>query len=287
MGGVNDIRAHLGAARESLDEGERLLQQASAVAGDLKQSAAIHGWSGVERAMSDCQEELEEATLVIGGALGAAVDGVAALAGIPDEMSSDEVAARLSTVGELLDAALTHTEQSLESIGEARNIAEQADATTVVELADAAETALTTGQGLVKAATTTTDAEQSDASAWGDSARGTVGSSQSLRVRHIEERELSPERLLDDPQSASGQSPEAVQRVLDEHLDPERWTRAPLKRGEGTRWYDRKGRSIAIERQRQVNDLLHQGWYLKVANNGRIDRIPLAGNPVLGDERQT
>jgi len=92
--------------------------------------------------------------------------------------------------------------------------------------------------------------------------------------------------LLNDPQSGRGQTPGAVQRLLDEQLDPERWTRAPLKKGEGTRWYDGRGRSIAIERQPQVNDALHQGWYLKVANNGKIDRVPLAGNPVLGDEQQ-
>jgi hypothetical protein len=92
--------------------------------------------------------------------------------------------------------------------------------------------------------------------------------------------------LLDNPRTGTGQDPGAIERLLDEQLDPGRWTRAPVKKGEGTRWYDRQGRSIAIERQRQVNDPLHQGWYLKVANNGRIDRVPLAGNPVLGGEQR-
>ena len=92
---------------------------------------------------------------------------------------------------------------------------------------------------------------------------------------------LSAERLLQNPQEAHGREPEDLRQVLDEQLDSRQWTRAPVKKGEGTRWFDRYGRAIAIERQAQLGDDLHRGWYLKVANNGRIERIPLAGNPAL------
>jgi hypothetical protein len=94
---------------------------------------------------------------------------------------------------------------------------------------------------------------------------------------------LTPERLLQNPREARGREPEDLRQVLDEQLDPRQWTRATVKKGEGTRWFDRYGRSIAIERQGQVDDDLHRGWYLKVANNGRIERVPLAGNPTLYD----
>jgi len=78
-----------------------------------------------------------------------------------------------------------------------------------------------------------------------------------------------------------GHSPDDVRRLLDEQLDPEHWTRAPVKKGEGTRWYDKQGRSFTVERQPRIGQELHRGWYLKVANDGRILRVPLEGNPAL------
>jgi len=78
-----------------------------------------------------------------------------------------------------------------------------------------------------------------------------------------------------------GLAPADVLRLLEEGLKPELWTRAPLKKGEGTRWFDGQGRSFTVERQSRVGGKLHQGWYLKVANKGRIVRIPLEGNPEL------
>jgi hypothetical protein len=168
MSRVDDIRSSLGAARESFDEAVTLVKRAAEMASDLEQSAAGHGWWGVEQAMSECQEKLQEASPAIGDALHAVVDAVASMAEITQEMSSDEIATRLAAVGERLGSARTATGQALESVGEARTAAGQADATTVVEMSDEAETALTTGQGLLEAATTAADTEQSEASAWGN-----------------------------------------------------------------------------------------------------------------------
>jgi hypothetical protein len=168
MSGVDDIRSNLEAARESFDEAETLAKRASELAGELEQSAAGHGWSGVEQAMSDCQAKLEEAAPGIGDALSAAAGGVASLAEITQEMSSDEVATRLAAIGERLGSARTAVGQARESVGEARTAADQANATTVVELTDTAETSLTHGQGLLEAAVGATESEQSEAAAWGN-----------------------------------------------------------------------------------------------------------------------
>jgi hypothetical protein len=102
-------------------------------------------------------------------------------------------------------------------------------------------------------------------------------------ARGRQERGLTADRVLQNPEAARGRSPADIRRILDEDLNPDQWTRAAVKKGEGTRWFDGKGRSVAIERQPQVGDTLHRGWYLKVANNGRIERVPLAGNPQLRD----
>jgi hypothetical protein len=86
---------------------------------------------------------------------------------------------------------------------------------------------------------------------------------------------------LERPDLMRGRAPADVRRLLEHGLNPEQWKRAPVRKGEGTRWYDGQGRSFAIERQPRVGGKLHKGWYLKVANDGRIVRIPLEGNPEL------
>lgn len=89
------------------------------------------------------------------------------------------------------------------------------------------------------------------------------------------------DELLKDPQQAEGRPPQDLERQLDQGLDP-KWTKGPVKKGVGTRWYDGKGNSFTIERQPQVGGDLHSGWYLKVARAGKIIRVPLEGNPALG-----
>jgi hypothetical protein len=100
-----------------------------------------------------------------------------------------------------------------------------------------------------------------------------------------------PQQILDNPSVVRGRSPEEVSKMLDDGLnrpgDPlgSGWTRMPVKKGEGTRWVQTRpntGRSFSIERQPQVDEPLHQGWYLKVAKGGPPQRIPLQGNPTLG-----
>lgn len=90
------------------------------------------------------------------------------------------------------------------------------------------------------------------------------------------------ERLFDNPKQVRGRPPDEVERLLDDTLDPKAFTKAPVKKGTGTRWFDKNGNSFTVERQPQVGGSLHSGWYLKVAYRGHIVRIPLAGNPALG-----
>ena len=86
---------------------------------------------------------------------------------------------------------------------------------------------------------------------------------------------------MERPDLLRGRAPADVLRLLEQRLDPEQWKRAPVRKGEGTRWFDGQGRSITVERQPRVGGKLHKGWYLKVADKGRIMRIPLQGNPEL------
>ncbi len=90
------------------------------------------------------------------------------------------------------------------------------------------------------------------------------------------------EKLFDNPQQVRGKPPDEVERLLDSTLDPKTFTKAPVKKGTGTRWFDKKGNSFIVEKQPQVGGSLHSGWYLKVSYRGQIVRIPLAGNPALG-----
>lgn len=66
----------------------------------------------------------------------------------------------------------------------------------------------------------------------------------------------------------------------------ENWTEVPLKKGEGTRFLnpDRPGEAIMIEKGWPgATDLLHTGPTARISRDGVIERIPLAGNPVLGE----
>lgn len=100
-----------------------------------------------------------------------------------------------------------------------------------------------------------------------------------------EQGRLSADGLARNPQSARGKPRADVEQALDDLLEQPGWQKLPVRKGEGTRWVQTKpntGRSFTVERQPQVNEQLHQGWYLKVSTGrGEIIRIPLAGNPVV------
>lgn len=92
----------------------------------------------------------------------------------------------------------------------------------------------------------------------------------------------SVRRDLRDPSSLRGASREEVRRLV-----PEDWVEKPLKKGEGVRFADPKkpGDMVAIEGGVPGHsDPLHSGPYVKVSRNVHTERVPLLGNPLLGDE---
>jgi hypothetical protein len=103
-----------------------------------------------------------------------------------------------------------------------------------------------------------------------------------VRVGFRTWREEPDRGVTRNPQQVRERPANEVERLLDDTLDPSTFTKAPVKKGTGTRWFDKNGNSFTVERQPQVGGSLHSGWYLKVAYRGQIVRIPLTGNPALG-----
>jgi hypothetical protein len=88
-------------------------------------------------------------------------------------------------------------------------------------------------------------------------------------------------RDLRDPSSLRGATPEEVRRLV-----PDDWIERPLRKGEGARFLDQRRKGDAVEIEAGVPghlDPVHQGPYVKVSRNGKVERIPLQGNPMLGD----
>jgi RsiW-degrading membrane proteinase PrsW (M82 family) len=139
-----------------------------------------------------------------------------------------------------------------------------------------------------------TEANQGDLSIGGDG--GTSGAEQGGELPAVEG--VTAEDIYKNPDLVRGWTKEDVERILGEL--PDNWVREPVNKGEGEKWGERKvrvdprtgeptgelgsrtGRTITIERQPQVDDPTHKGWYIKVTGSGATQRIPLAGNPALG-----
>ncbi|HEX5495989.1 MAG TPA: hypothetical protein VFX70_15580 [Mycobacteriales bacterium] len=88
-------------------------------------------------------------------------------------------------------------------------------------------------------------------------------------------------RSLDNPASLRGATPDEVRDLI-----PDGWIEKPLKKGSGVRFLNpkRPGESVSIEDGWPGHsDPLHSGPYVKISRNGIIERIPLHGNPVLGE----
>jgi len=88
-------------------------------------------------------------------------------------------------------------------------------------------------------------------------------------------------RSLDDLSSLRGATPEEIRRLV-----PDGWVEKPLKKGDGVRFLNPRGRGdfIGIEAGTPGHeDPLHSGPYVKVSKNGFTHRIPLQGNPTLGE----
>jgi hypothetical protein len=89
------------------------------------------------------------------------------------------------------------------------------------------------------------------------------------------------ERNLDDLSSLRGATPEEIRRLV-----PEGWVEKPLKKGDGVRFLNprRPGEFIGLEMGTpRHEDPLHSGPYIKVSKNGLTHRIPMQGNPTLGE----
>lgn len=256
--------------------------------------------------MRNVGETLEAAGSAIDSAMESTTSGIARASEVTEVMSSDEAARRLAEVAEVFRTALTATGTAAAALDDARTSAEQAGARRVLQLIRSADENLVTVRAALAAAADRSLAGHEAAGRRGKLIGGGTAAAGSDRGRtpsevdrpssrredrppspghsHLERpAPLTAEALLQRPHAGRGREPDEVRRLL-ESLDPGRWTPAAVRKGEGTRWYDRQGSSIAIERQRQVGDSLHGGWYLKVASNGKIERVPLAGNPVLRDE---
>jgi hypothetical protein len=167
MSALDDIGSNAAAAHGSLDEAQTLVKHASEEASELAQSAAGHGWAGIAQVMSSAQETLEEAAGVIDNAMTATSEGLTHLSEITAEMSSDEVAGRLNEIGQRFEKARSAASQAIESLGDAQSSAKQANAERLAQLVDGAWESLTTGRESLASAVTSTESEQSEATAWG------------------------------------------------------------------------------------------------------------------------
>jgi hypothetical protein len=88
-----------------------------------------------------------------------------------------------------------------------------------------------------------------------------------------------PTRFVHDPQTLRGLNREAVVKLV-----PPGWVPAPLKKGAGIKFSDPKHQGDAIfieDGWPEHRDPIHRGPYVKISINGKIDRIPLDGNPVI------
>jgi hypothetical protein len=104
-------------------------------------------------------------------------------------------------------------------------------------------------------------------------------STPSLALRLAAKVGTSVTRSLDDLGSLRGAEFDEVRRLVPEH-----WIEKPLKKGEGTRFLnpDRPGEAIMLEKGWPgAADPLHSGPYARISRHGKIERIPLAGNPTL------
>jgi hypothetical protein len=165
----DEVRAGAEAGRRQLDEAGAQVARASATSGDLAESAAAHGWSGLAEVMRGVQEDLTEVVRALEGAVTAAGDGIALLGQITAELSSDEVAHRLAVVAERLRSAHGTALQALASLETTRTSADRAGAHVVARLLAAAQEHVTTARDALESAGTAAGAEGSAAAEWGRS----------------------------------------------------------------------------------------------------------------------
>lgn len=87
---------------------------------------------------------------------------------------------------------------------------------------------------------------------------------------------------LNNPDSLKGMDPEDVKKLI-----PDDWPSSPQKKGVGTKYVDpeKKGRQVLVEQGTPAKPgqtpNVHNGPYIKISQNGKVERIPLKGNPTL------
>ena len=82
---------------------------------------------------------------------------------------------------------------------------------------------------------------------------------------------------FDPVRDLKGKSFEDAEAILDKELKG--WTKGPIKKGDGVRYYDGKGNSIQLNRGYPDDpwaDTMHEGPYAKISRNGQKTRIMLA-----------
>lgn len=109
---------------------------------------------------------------------------------------------------------------------------------------------------------------------------GSVGVKGALRSRSA----LAPgnvSRSLDDLSSLRGARPSDIERMADARFLTLEWTKKPLKRGKGVRYFDEKGNSFQLNYGYPGGTEMHGGPYIKTTQGSQSVRIPLEGNPDL------
>lgn len=72
-----------------------------------------------------------------------------------------------------------------------------------------------------------------------------------------------------------------VEKMADVKYLKSGWTKAPLKDGNGVRYFDGKGNSFQLNKGYEGGKEMHGGPYIKTTLGNQTIRIPLKGNPDL------
>jgi hypothetical protein len=209
MGVLDEIRANIESARISLDEAGTAAERASAEADQLTDSAAAHGWVGVAEAMDGVHGALEAAASAIHAALRGTTAGIGKLPDVSEERSSDEVAAHLAAIAAELDTSRRDAALAIESLGDARTGAQDADAGSVMGLVDAVEEHVSEAQEKLHTALAATESGQAKALAWGAGEGHGASSGESTR----------PVRQSAGPTASATPAPGDSARLVMPHAD--------------------------------------------------------------------
>jgi hypothetical protein len=167
MSALEEIRSLARSAAQALEEAGGSVAEASALADELEESAAGHGWGAVATTMSEAQAGLVELGEALGDSRTAIGEELNRLSAITAEASSDEIARHLGAALLGFNVAGDAAELALRCLEEARLCAQQADATRIDEILGSVEEDISKGQEILRAAVEGATSEQAEAAAWG------------------------------------------------------------------------------------------------------------------------